>query len=117
MKGNNVLRIFAGPGKGQWRNVVSNTATVYTVDSPFNPIPDATSRFWIEETAWQPGGDSSSVQNSSLFPRALQVAPRLAPEVVVPGYRRSAARRRHSGRVASDSSGARSAIDRHRPGL
>jgi hypothetical protein len=61
-----VLRIFAGTGKGQWRNVVSNTATVYTVDQPFNPVPDATSRFWIEAQQWQPAVDSSQIQNSTM---------------------------------------------------
>jgi hypothetical protein len=60
-----VARIFAGTGRGQWRNVVGNTSTVYTVDRAWDPIPDATSRFWIEESAWQPPVDSSPAQNTN----------------------------------------------------
>jgi hypothetical protein len=65
-EGNYVLRIYAGTGAGQWRNAISNTKDTYTVDQPFNPIPDATSRFWIEESMWQPGVESSQITNTSL---------------------------------------------------
>lgn len=65
-EGTYVLRIFAGTGAGQTRNVVSNTASVYTVDQAFNPVPDATSRFWIEDASWQAPVACSPQPNSNI---------------------------------------------------
>lgn len=41
--------ILYGTGRGQERRVISNTSTVLTVDSPFDPVPDATSVFVVLE--------------------------------------------------------------------
>ena len=50
----NMVRIIAGTGAGQSpRLIVSNTSTVLTVATAFNPIPDGTSIFIVEEAAWQ----------------------------------------------------------------
>jgi hypothetical protein len=50
----NMLRIIAGTGGGQRpRLIASNTSTVCVPASPFNPVPDATSIFIIEEASWQ----------------------------------------------------------------
>lgn len=46
------VRIFAGTGVGQVRTIISNTTTVLTIDGAFNPVPDATSRFIVEEQEW-----------------------------------------------------------------
>ncbi len=47
-----VVRIIHGTGAGQQRRIVSNTATVLTVDSPWTTTPDATSLFVVEQAAW-----------------------------------------------------------------
>jgi hypothetical protein len=50
----NMVRIIAGTGAGQTpKVVVSNTSTVLTVGTAFNPVPDATSIFTVEEASWQ----------------------------------------------------------------
>lgn len=47
-----LVRIIGGTGAGQVRHISANTATVLTVDSPWETTPDATSIFWIEDAAW-----------------------------------------------------------------
>jgi hypothetical protein len=42
------VRVIEGTGRHQIRNIISNTATVYTVDPPWDVQPDANS-FWIVE--------------------------------------------------------------------
>jgi hypothetical protein len=50
----NMVRIKAGTGAGQTpKPIISNTSTVLTVGTPFNPVPDATSIFTVEEASWQ----------------------------------------------------------------
>jgi hypothetical protein len=53
----NKLRIATGAGRGQVRNIVSNTSTVLTVDRAWDVMPDSTSRFFIEEPLWQDSPD------------------------------------------------------------
>ena len=56
-----LLRIISGKGAGQVRRVASNTVTVHTVDQPFDPAPDATSVWILEEAAWLHQSESSIV--------------------------------------------------------
>lgn len=42
-----VVAILDGKGMGQWRNIVSNTPTTITVDSAWDIVPDATSRYAV----------------------------------------------------------------------
>jgi hypothetical protein len=46
------VRIIAGTGKGQWKRVKENTATVLTIEGQWEVTPDDTSIFWIEDAAW-----------------------------------------------------------------
>lgn len=63
-----VVRIMAGTGRGQSRPVLSNTGTVSTVSIPFNPVPDATSRFVIESATWEYDLDGTPNQNANPNP-------------------------------------------------
>lgn len=47
------LRIVEGTGKGQERIVISQTATVLTVDRPWMTLPDTTSVYQIGGVHWQ----------------------------------------------------------------
>jgi hypothetical protein len=50
----NMVRIIAGTGAGQTpKAIISNTSTVLTVGTAFNPVPDGTSIFIVEEASWQ----------------------------------------------------------------
>jgi hypothetical protein len=50
----NLVRIIAGKGAGQTpRAINGNTSTVLAVARPFNPVPDSTSIFIVEEAFWQ----------------------------------------------------------------
>lgn len=48
-----IVRIIAGTGANQWRNIASNNSTIYTVDKAWDVTPDSTSIFVIEESTWQ----------------------------------------------------------------
>ncbi|MBI3281327.1 MAG: hypothetical protein HYZ57_15940 [Acidobacteria bacterium] len=50
-----IARIQRGKGAGQERVIASHTATVLTLEPPWDVTPDATSVFVIAESAWQPG--------------------------------------------------------------
>jgi hypothetical protein len=64
-----LVRIIAGTGRGQSpRRIISNTQTVLTVDVPFNPIPDSTSVFIIEEASWQYSVDTGKITSSNPNP-------------------------------------------------
>lgn len=74
-EGQYLIRIIAGTGKSQFRALASNTATVYTVTEPWNPLPDATSRWVIEEQGWQYDMDVERISTSTPNPSpAPQVA-------------------------------------------
>jgi hypothetical protein len=47
------LRIVKGTGRGQERNIVGNNNDSLTIDRPWDTTPDNTSRFIVEEAAWQ----------------------------------------------------------------
>jgi hypothetical protein len=52
----NLIRILAGPGRGNRpRRIVTNTATVYTIDEPWDPadMPTADSIWIVEAPEWQ----------------------------------------------------------------
>jgi hypothetical protein len=51
-----VVRITRGTGATQERTVVSNTATTFTVSSPWRVEPDATSYFTVADATWRFGG-------------------------------------------------------------
>jgi len=40
------IQLNGGTGSGQYRTIISNTATTPTVSQPFSPIPDATTTFY-----------------------------------------------------------------------
>lgn len=54
------VRITRGTGLGQERTIVSNTANLLTVDSPWSLEPDATSVFVIAESGWRFGAKGAS---------------------------------------------------------
>jgi hypothetical protein len=47
------VRIVRGTGIGQERTITANSTTTFTVDPPWDTIPDNTSRFIVEETSFQ----------------------------------------------------------------
>jgi hypothetical protein len=51
------VRILYGTGAGQQRQVTSNTATQYTVNPPWDTVPDATSVFVVVVPAWEYSSD------------------------------------------------------------
>ncbi len=57
---NMVVLIADGTGRGQEQSIVSNTATILTVATPWSVTPDATSVFVIAEAAWQLAAISSN---------------------------------------------------------
>lgn len=60
-----LIRIIAGKGRYQPpRRIVSHTATTYTVDPPWDVVPDSTSRFIVEFPAWQYFAESSPTSNA-----------------------------------------------------
>ena len=54
------LTITTGPGIGQERSIVGNSATSIQFDRPWTVTPDATSRFSIVEAGWNRGADSDT---------------------------------------------------------
>jgi len=63
----NIVRIFAGTGRGQARRIVENDATTLTVDVPWTVPPDATSIFVVEAPSWTYTSESSDIQNANPF--------------------------------------------------
>jgi hypothetical protein len=47
-----IVRITRGTGAGQERVVVSNTATILQISSPWDTVPDSGSFFVVTESAW-----------------------------------------------------------------
>jgi hypothetical protein len=66
-----IVRIFAGTGRGQWRRIQSNTATVLTIEGTWDTIPDASSRFIVEDADWLDKGVSSSTALNSDYTAVL----------------------------------------------
>ena len=58
------MRILAGTGRGQVRRVSSNTATVLTIDTPWDTTPDSSSRFIVEAPAWEYFAEGTPTSNS-----------------------------------------------------
>lgn len=60
-----LVRIIAGKGRYQSpRRIVSHDSTTYTVDPPWDNVPDSTSRFIVEFPAWQYFAESTPTQNA-----------------------------------------------------
>jgi Putative phage tail protein len=57
-----IVRISKGGGAQQERAIVSNTATVLTIDSPWSILPDSSSSFVIAQTGFQFGATSNSTE-------------------------------------------------------
>jgi hypothetical protein len=55
-------RIIRGTGRGQERSITANTPTTLTIDPPWDTLPDTTSRFIVEESAFQ---DQPAAKQSS----------------------------------------------------
>lgn len=59
-----LIRMLTGAARGQIRRVVSNTATVYTVDRAFEPAPAIGDRFLVEAADYQYEAESAPVLTS-----------------------------------------------------
>ncbi len=62
-EGGLLVRIIGGTGKAQIRRVVSNTATVHTVDQPWDVTPDATSVYIVQEPSYSYAAESDAIDN------------------------------------------------------
>lgn len=71
--------ITAGKGKGQERRITEHSTSLLTVDAPWNPPPDATSRFTITEPAW------TFATASDASPAKFEVANRRGATVQITG--------------------------------
>lgn len=49
---NRLLRIIAGPGRGQLRRIASNTDISITIDSDWHTLPTSDSRYIVEAPTW-----------------------------------------------------------------
>src|SRR5262249_29258610 len=71
--------VTAGPGAGQKRTIVSNSATGLTVDTAWTTPPDGTSRYLIRAAGASPVGQkrviASNTQTTLTLDRAWAVAP------------------------------------------
>ncbi len=59
-----IVRIIAGKGAGQWRRVASNTQNTYSLETPWDTVPDATSVFIVEAGEWQYQAETSEIANA-----------------------------------------------------
>lgn len=66
------VRIIKGAGAGQVRNIVASNGATLTVDTDWHTTPDNTSRFIIEEAAWQ-NQPYSQQSNGDLTPSPAPV--------------------------------------------
>jgi hypothetical protein len=60
-----IIRIIQGTGAGQLRQCASNTATSHTVSEPFNPAPDSSSIYTVEDTYYLWEVDSPVIANNN----------------------------------------------------
>lgn len=54
-----ILRISAGPGAGQERQIISNTEQTIELSQPWTVLPTVESRFTVSESGWRYGASSS----------------------------------------------------------
>lgn len=59
-----VIRILAGAGRGQWRKVLSYTDNTYTLETPWDTVPDSTSLWIVEAAEWQYRIESAEIANA-----------------------------------------------------
>ena len=60
-----LVRIIGGTGKGQVRRIVSNTATVHTVDQSWDVTPNATSVYIVQEPGYSYTAESAAIDNDA----------------------------------------------------
>jgi hypothetical protein len=60
----NLVRVIAGAGRGQIRRISNNTVNTLTIDTPWETLPDETSRFIIEDPVWEYFAESNPTLNS-----------------------------------------------------
>lgn len=66
-------RVLYGKGRGQSRKISANTATVITIEPPWDIQPDATSVIVIEESDWGFSADSDEIESMSPLTLTVQV--------------------------------------------
>lgn len=74
-----VVWIMAGTGKGQRRNIASNTSTTLTITQPWTTIPDSTSVFSILESAPSLSVPGAPFTNNGIAPNGAAILAALAP--------------------------------------
>lgn len=57
--------ILRGTGAGQWRKIVDNDETTYTIDNKWAILPDATSEFIVTQASVVQTADTNKIINSS----------------------------------------------------
>ncbi len=60
----NLVRIISGTGRGQVRRIIDNDATTLWIDTPWDTVPDSTSRFIVEAPAWVYFAESTMPRNA-----------------------------------------------------
>jgi hypothetical protein len=60
-----MIRIIGGTGRGQLRVCTSNTATTHVVGQAFDPAPDATSIYTVEDTSYLWQVDTPVINNGN----------------------------------------------------
>ncbi|MEJ7663178.1 MAG: hypothetical protein WKG07_28390 [Hymenobacter sp.] len=80
-----MVAIMRGPGMGQWRRIVSRTATTLTLDRPWEVVPQTGSRYAIFN--W--GARNWLVQGNTLAGnlRGIMLYHNASNEVVIVGNR------------------------------
>ncbi|MDX2267843.1 MAG: phage tail protein [Bryobacter sp.] len=63
-----LLVIREGKGKGQERRIVSHTASLFTLESPWQTLPDTTSRFAIVQGEWSAAGETEGEEITVALP-------------------------------------------------
>jgi phage-related protein len=67
-----VIRIRYGTGRGQVRRATANTADTYSIDPPWDIVPDSTSRFTVEHD-WSYFGESKATKNQIAVPIKIPI--------------------------------------------
>jgi hypothetical protein len=60
-----LVRIIGGTGKGQVRRIVANSATVHTVDQPWDVTPNASSVYIVQEPGYSYVAESAPIDNDA----------------------------------------------------
>jgi hypothetical protein len=74
---NTIVALVGGTGAGQWRRVVSSTATSLTVDQPWDVAPDTTTQFSVFEWSdlnWIVQGNTITNQQQGIIIYAAESA-------------------------------------------